>query len=58
MVQKEIVRNWHREEFAAGRKEGIPPEALRILEADAAARKTAAPQEKAKTTQGKEAKPE
>lgn len=36
MVQKPVVRTWHREEFAAGRKESIPPQALAILEAEAA----------------------
>lgn len=34
MVQKPTVRNWHREEFAQGKKENIPAEALAILEAE------------------------
>lgn len=42
MVQKPVVRTWHREEFAAGKKENIPAEALAILEAEAAAKKTPA----------------
>ena len=34
MVQKPIVRTWHREEFALGNKENIPPAALAILESE------------------------
>lgn len=36
MVQKPVVRNWHREQYAAGKgsREGIPPEALAILDAE------------------------
>lgn len=35
MVQKPVVLNWHRDEFAMGKKENIPAEALRILEEQA-----------------------
>ena len=58
MVQKPVVRTWHREEFAAGRKESIPPAALAILEAEAADKKTAAAPAPKKAAQDKEAKPE
>ncbi len=34
MVQKPIVRTWHREEFEKGNKENIPAAALAILEAE------------------------
>ena len=34
MVQKPIVRTWHREEFAKGNKENIPAAALAILESE------------------------
>lgn len=34
MVQKPVVRNWHREEYAAGRREGIPAAALQVLDAE------------------------
>lgn len=55
MVQKPVVRTWHREEFAAGRKDSIPPAALAILEAEVAEKKaTPAPSQK-KTAQAKEA---
>ena len=36
MVQKPVVRTWHREEFKAGKKDNIPAAALAILEAEAA----------------------
>lgn len=39
MVIKAPVKNWHRQEFAKGNKVGIPPEALAILEAEAAEQK-------------------
>lgn len=48
MVQKPVVRTWHREEFSAGRKESIPPQALAILEAEAAEKQASkAPAKKA-----------
>lgn len=39
MVVKPTVLNWHREEFAQGKKENIPADALAILEASAEADK-------------------
>lgn len=42
MVQKPTVRNWHREEFAKGKKDSIPAAALAQLEAEEAAKKSIA----------------
>lgn len=39
MVQKPLVRNWMREAFAEGKKDAIPAEALKALEAEKSAPK-------------------
>jgi hypothetical protein len=34
MVQKPVVRSWHRTEYAEGKKDNIPAAALAILDAE------------------------